>query len=164
MVDTKVIGLAELQRNLIAFGSDKIVGRIIKKGMAAGARIVRTAGARNARSLGLGDQGAVRDRNGQLYLRYGRIPKSIKIGKGYIPRDDRNAYRLNIVARGQRVKGKFSNKAPHAHFIEYGFHRNGWVYAGRPFLGPAMDATYGQVTEKIRDTMSKEIDKLRFPT
>lgn len=164
MDDVEVKGMAQLARNLAAFGSDKIVGKILRAALRAGANVARTQGAQNSRALGLNFMGIARDVNDKPYKRYGRIPKSIKVNKPYIPRDDRNAYRVNVVARGQRRKGIFANKAPHAHLIEYGFnHIGGHRMAGRSFLGTALTQTAGRATEKIRDTISRDIDRLRFP-
>jgi len=166
MADVEVKGMAELARNLAAFGDDKIVGRIIKSAMQAGARIARPRAASNARALGLGRQGIVRraDRPGNV-KRYGRIPRALKVGRTYIPRGQPNLYRCNVVARGQNMQGIYKNKAPHAHLIEYGFnHRGGTRVAGRPFMGPALEVTAQQVVEKIATTMARRIDELRFPT
>jgi hypothetical protein len=70
---------------------------------------------------------------------------------------------LNIVARSQRGKGLFKNKAPHAHLIEYG-----WVpKGGRPRKASAIESIFGRnagrVTEEIRRTMELYVDRLRFP-
>jgi hypothetical protein len=166
-----VDGLAELQRNLAAFGTERIVGKIIKAALQSAARVVRPKGASNARALGLGAQGVHRrDRaHGGTYKTYGRIPRAMKVGRAYKPRGAPDLYRVNVVARGQLGRGIFKDKAPHAHLIEYGFQFNRWKkggprIAGRPFLGPALDATAAQVTAKVADVMRARIDALKFPT
>jgi len=167
MAEIHVTGLPQLARNLAAFGSDRVVGKIIRAAMQAGGRVVRPRAASNARALGLGRQGIVRDSTGRKYKVYGRIPKAIKVGRAYIPRGLPDLYRLNVVARGQSGrwgKGIYKNKAPHAHLIEYGWnHSGGGRIAGRHYIGPALDATAVQVVEKIRDTMAKRIEKEKFP-
>lgn len=162
----EVKGLNDLVRNLATFGDDKVVGRIIRSAMAAGARIVKTRTAGNARTLGLGFQGyRINSRTNRIEKRYGRIPRAIKAGRTYIPAGLVNLYRLNVVARGQRDQGIYRNRAPHAHLIEYGFnHWRGGHVAGRPFAAPAITQTAVQVVEKIRDHMAARIDALRFPT
>jgi len=169
--EMKVDGLADLQRNLAEFGTERIVGRIIKTAMQAGARVVRPHGASNARSLGLGAiQFVKRDRkDGGSYRVYGRIPRALKVGRAYKPRGFPDLYRVNVVARGQRQPGIYRNRAPHAHLIEYGFNHNrhgkgGPHIPGRPFLGPALNTTAPQVTERIAQIMAREIDRVRFKT
>jgi hypothetical protein len=167
--DLKLQGLPELQRNLTAFGSERIVGKIIKAALSAGARVTRPRAASNARGLGLGAQGIQPLPHGRSYKTYGRIPRSIKVGRPYIPRGMPDLYRVNIVARGQRGKGIYKNRAPHAHFIEYGFQFNRWKkggprIAGRPFMGPALSANSLQVIDKVAAIMRARIDALRFPT
>jgi hypothetical protein len=160
----EVQGLRQLQDNLAAFGSDKIVGRIIRASLAAG-RAHRTHARRGqCARLGLGLPRSKEDGHGHESPRYGRIPRSIKAGRAYIPKSNRSEYRLNIVARGQRGPGIYKNKAPHAHFIEYGAvnWRTGRRSTPRPFLGPALETTAAEVTEKIRDTMARRIDAEKF--
>jgi hypothetical protein len=168
MAEIHVKGLPQLQRNLAAFGDDKVVGRIIKAALAAGGRVVRPKAASNARALGLGRQGIVRDENGRSYKVYGRIPKAIKVGRAYVPRGLPDLYRLNVVARGQSGRtggGIYKNRAPHAHLIEYGWNHKAARRRidGREYIGPALEQTATQVVEKIRDTMAKRIERERFP-
>jgi len=169
--DLKVHGLPQLQRNLAEFGSERIMGKVVRAALQAGARVVRPKGASNARALGLGAQGVHRrgDAHGGTYRTYGRIPRSIKVGRAYVPRAEPDSFRVNVVARGQRGKGIFKNKAPHAHLIEYGFNfsrgkKGAHRIAGRPFLGPALDASTEQVIAKVAETMRRHVDALRFPT
>lgn len=159
-----VKGLQQLQRNLAEFGDERIVGRIIRAALQAGGRVARPRGTANANAIGLGFSGMKTYPDGRKEMRYGRIPRSIKVGRAYIPRNNRNEYRVNVSARGQRVAGIFKNRAPHAHLIEYGWrHFGGKVIAPRPFLGPALSQTAPEVIEKIRQNMAARIDKLKFP-
>jgi hypothetical protein len=98
--------------------------------------------------------------------RYGRIPASLKANGVYRPRGSGgNLYRMNVLARSQRGRGIYRNKAPHAHLVEYGFmHFSGRMVGGRPYLGPALDQTAPQVVQTVAERMSKLIDGLKFPT
>lgn len=159
-----VKGLAQLQKNLASFGDERIVGRIIRAALQAGGRVARPRGVSNARAIGMGFSGMKTYPDGRKEMRYGRIPRSIKVGRAYIPRNNRNEYRVNVSARGQRVAGIYSNRAPHAHLIEYGWrHFGGKVIGPRPFLGPALQQTAPEVIEKIRTNMAGRIEKLKFP-
>jgi hypothetical protein len=166
----KVTGVQELANNLANFGSPKMLGKIVGKALGAGAAIAVGRARINARALGLGFVGfKPRRQEGESHgqsRRYGRIPRSIKPNKAYMPRGVADTYRLNIVARGQRFPGIYKNKAPHAQLIEYGFRHlgSGKRIAGRPFMGPALDSTAAQVTEAIAQRMSGLIDGLKFPT
>lgn len=163
-LEAEVTGLSAVMRNLYAFADDRTIGKIVRASLAAGARIARTRGAQNARGLGLGAQRFRKDGWGHEYPTYGRIPRSIKAGKAYIPKGAPGEYRINVVARGQRQRGIFKNRAPHAHFIEYGFRTKGGRFkAPRPFLGPALRATQAQVIDKIRTTMEARVNALKFP-
>lgn len=164
--DIKVSGLAELANNLRNFASPRILGQVVKAALQAGGRVVRGAAAGNARGLGLGFVGYRREPGRGLVKRYGRIPRAMKVGRAYIPRgNDGSVYRVNVVARGQRVRGIVRNAAPHAHLFEYGFnHVGGTRVAGRPFAGPALNRSAGAVVEKIRENMAARINRLQFPT
>lgn len=172
MLDFEVHGLEELARNLAEFGSPKMLGKIVGLSLRAGAALPLERGRINARALGLGYVGfKPRRHDGEsqgLSRRYGRIPLSLKAGKAYIPKGSgiTNAYRLNIVARNQRGRGIYRNKAPHAHLVEFGFRHvgSGRTIAGRPFLGPALDSTAPQVVDLTARRMSALIDLLKFPT
>jgi len=89
-MEINVTGVAQLAKNLSDFGDEKIVGRIIRAAMQAGARVVRPRGASNARALGLGSQGFKKYRDARNVLRqyrtYGRIPRAVKVGKTYVPK------------------------------------------------------------------------------
>lgn len=163
-----VTGTQELAKNLAAFGSPKILTKIVGNSLRAGAALPLQRARANARALGLGFIGfKPRRQEGESHgqsRRYGRIPLSLKANRAYIPRGNRDTYRLNILARSQRGRGIYRNKAPHAHLIEYGWqHSNGRSIAARPFIGPALDQTAPQVVEIIATRMRGLIDGLQFP-
>lgn len=172
-MDFKVTGLDELARNLAEFGSPKMLGKIVGMSLRAGAALPLSRAKVNARALGLGFIGFRPRRNdsgssmGQS-RRYGRIPLSLRAGKAYIPKGSgvTNAYRLNVGAAGQRQRGIFRNKAPHAHLVEYGYRHlgSGRSIAARPYLGPALDSTAPQVIDLTARRMQGLIDLLKFPT
>lgn len=171
-MEFKVTGLEELARNLAEFGSPKMLKKIVNLSLLAGAQLPLKRGRVNARALGLGFIGFKPRRHegeskGQS-RRYGRIPLSLKAGRAYVPVRSgiRDAYRLNIVARGQGGRGVYRNKAPHAQLVEYGFRHlgSGKSIAPRPFLGPALDATAPQVIDLTAKRMQGLIDLLKFPT
>lgn len=174
LFDFKVTGVEEATRNLANFGKPKIIGKIIRKSLETGGRIPKAAAIRNARSEGLGFMGFKRrsDEDKGRVRRYGRIPRSLKVNRAYIPRGSQRAagggdvYRVNVVARNQRYPGIYRNKAPHAHLIEYGFRHvaSGRRIAGRPFLGPALWSTADQVVRTVADFMQGQVDGLKFPT
>ena len=169
MFNFKVTGVQELANNLAEFGSPNMLGKIIGKSLGAGAAVAVARARVNARALGLGYMGfKPRRHEGESHgqsRRYGRIPRSLKPNKAYRPRGVADAYRLNIVARGQRYPGIYKNKAPHAHLIEFGFRHvgSGRHIAGRPFMGPALDATAPQVVQVIAQRMDGLINGLKFP-
>lgn len=172
LFDFKVTGARELAKNLADFGSPKTMNKLIGLSMRAGALIPLRQARVNARSLGLGFIGFQRRRSatggsqGQE-RRYGRIPASLKANRLYAPRGSQNSmFRMNIIARTQRGRGIYRNKAPHAHLIEYGWRHylSGHRIPGRPFLGPALTQTAPQVVATIASHMSKLIDGLTFPT
>lgn len=165
-----VTGTKELAKNLAQFGGPRMLGKIIGNSLRAGAQLPLERARVNARALGLGFRGFVPRRSeGESHgqsRRYGRIPPSLKANRAYIPRGQRDTYRLNVVARNQRGRGVYRNKAPHAHLIEYGFRHvgSGRSIAGRPYIGPALDATAPQVVQVIATRMTGLIDGLKFPT
>lgn len=165
---TEVKGLRQLMYNLREFGSDRVQQRICKAALQYAARPISAKGKADARQLGLAYIGLVEShtsRGVHEYQRYGRIPRSITVGRAYVPKNDPNAIRVNVGARSQRRRGIFRNRAPHAHLIEYGFtDRGGRWHPGTPFLGPALDALAGEVIERMAAEMSRKIDELRFPT
>lgn len=169
LFDFKVTGVQETVRNLANFGKPKIIGKIIRKSLEVGARIPKAQGVRNARALGLGYIGfKPRNEKGKGRVRrYGRIARSLKVNRAYVPKATGDSvYRVNVVARGQRYPGIYRNKAPHAHFYEYGFRHvaSGRRIQGRPFLGPALFTTATQTIAAVADFMQGQIDGLKFPT
>lgn len=173
LFDFNVTGTEELARNLAQFGSPKTLGKIIGFSLRAGAQLPLRAARANARALGLGfigfkprRQPGSGESHGQS-RRYGRIPPSLKVNKLYQPRGTHgDVYRMNIVARTQRSRGIYRNKAPHAHLVEWGFMHVGSNrrVEGRAFMGPALDSTAPQVVQTIAARMSGLIDGLNFPT
>lgn len=170
LFDFKVTGVEECVTNLANFGKPKIIGKIIRKSLEVGGRIPRAAAVRNARGEGLAFIGFKRraDKHKGQVRRYGRIPRSLKVNRAYIPKSggDGSVYRVNVVARGQRYPGIYKNKAPHAHFIEYGFRHvaSGTRIRGRPFLGPALFTTAEQTVQTVAVFMQGQVERLKFPT
>lgn len=173
LLDFKVTGVQELASNLAKFGSPRTLGKMVDMTMRAGALPILQRARLNARALGLGFIGFKPRRAEGLASkgqsrRYGRIPPSLKSGRAYIPTKSgiRNAYRLNVMARGQQRRGIFRNRAPHAHLIEYGYTHvgSGRSIAGRPFMGPALDQTAVQVVQIMAERFSGLVDGLKFPT
>lgn len=167
LIDVRVTGMEELRRNLAEFASEKDLGRAVRAALQAGGRITLRQGKANANARGYGLQG-IRVIDGRHVLRYGRIPRSLKVGRAFIPRDnaDKTVYRVNVLARGQRVKGKFKDRAPHAHFMEYGWTnwRSRARFVGFAFLGPALDATASAAVTAMGASVSRAVDKMKFST
>lgn len=167
VIDVRVSGLKELQENLKAFTSEKDLGRAVRAALVAGGRVTLKQAKSNANSRGYGLTG-FRVIDGRRVKRYGRIPRSLKVNRAFKPRANPNGdvFRVNVLARGQRVRGVVKNAAPHAHFMEYGWTnwrtRSRW--AGFAFLGPALDATAARAIDAMAASTSRAIDRMRFPT
>jgi len=172
LMDFKVTGLHELTKNLAEFGSPRTLKKLIGLSMWQGAKIPLQRARVNARALGLGFMGYQQRRDAQgrsmgVQRRYGRIPPSLKANGIYAPRGSNGAvYRMNVLARSQRGRGVYRNKAPHAHLVEYGFthFKSRRRIHGRAFLGPALDQTAPQVVTVIAQRMTALIEALKFPT
>lgn len=163
-----VKGVDQVAKNLADLGAPKIMGKMLSNSLRAGAAFPLAAARANARNLGLGEMGFTQRGNGRgRYRVYGRIPRSLKINRMYMPGDSikGTVYRMNILARGQRLPGLYMNKAPHAHLIEWGWKHtaSGRHIAGRPFMGPAIDRTAAQVVEGFAKRLQGQVDALRFP-
>lgn len=172
LMDFKVTGLHELTKNLAEFGSPRTLKKLIGLSMWQGAKIPLQRARVNARALGLGFMGYQqrRDPEGRsmgVQRRYGRIPRALKANGVYNPRGTgREVYRMNVLARSQKGRGVYKNKAPHAHLVEYGFthYKSRRRIQGRGFLGPALDQTAPQVVAVIAQRMSALVEALKFPT
>lgn len=170
----RITGLQECVKNLTDLGQPKIMARIIGNSLRAGAQFPLLAARANARSAqtrgghGLGYQGFVKRQDGKgEYLRYGRIPKALKVNRVYMPMGHPRGtnYRVNITARGQRLPGIYLNKAPHAHLLNWGWkHKgSGKHIGGLFFMEAAINTTAGKVNDAFAARMQGQIDGLKFP-
>lgn len=137
----KVAGLAELRANLQALPAE-IQQKVLRRGVAAGAAVIRAA----AKNLAPVKSGT---------LRRASIIKFI--------RKESNATQVKYIVTFRRGKSqqKSNRDAFYASFVEFGHRsRNGGFVPPHRFLKPAFDQNYGKAIDVMKARMTDELLKL----
>ena len=137
-----ITGLAELEKNLLAF-PDKIAKRILSGAIRAGAVVIQ----KEARNLA-----PVSDAPHKL----GKGSKAVIINPGHLKRN----IKVRLAPRKSRTVPieywvYVSGKAWYWKFVEFGTSK----MSGQPFMRPAFDGNKAEALERIKEYLAARIDK-----